>query len=150
LSALDLRRSGLSYAQVAAKLGIAESTASELVQRALQGVVQEPGADVIKLELQRLDAALAAIWARVVKGEVEVIDRLLKIQERRAKLEGLDKAMNNVLPPVEPGPDISKLSPSEMRTHFELLAKAARTDAERVRYEAAAASLLPRDGSEPV
>jgi hypothetical protein len=38
----------------------------------------------------RLDRMLAAIWPRVIKGELGAIDRALKIMERAAKLYGLD------------------------------------------------------------
>jgi hypothetical protein len=43
-----------------------------------------------QLERDRLDTMLDAIWPRVRAGELRVIDRALRIMERRSKLEGLD------------------------------------------------------------
>jgi hypothetical protein len=39
-------------------------------------------------ELNRLDIAQAAIWARVLRGDLAAIDRLLRIIELRAKFTG--------------------------------------------------------------
>jgi len=44
----------------------------------------------VSLELKRLDTALNAIFERVQDGNLEAVDRLLRIMERRAKYLGLD------------------------------------------------------------
>lgn len=110
--AARLRRRGYSYARIAAELGVSRSSAHEAVQRALRAIVEEPAQDVRQLELDRLDE----MWQAVVKvlearhvtvsnGKVvtldgspveddapvlNAVDRLLRIQERRSKLLGLD------------------------------------------------------------
>lgn len=145
--ALDMRRSGMTYAQIGAKLGIAMQSAHELVQVALKSMVREPGEDVIELERQRLDAALKAVWARVGKGNMGAIDVMLKVMARRAKLDGLDKGKDDVtigLSVSSEGPDTSRWSPAKLHTYFALMAEAARTPGDRERYEQAAAALLPR------
>lgn len=145
LTALDLRRQGLCYTDIAKRLGIAPPSAYELVQRALFTFVTEAAAEVAILESDRLDTALASIWERVERGDLPAIDRLIKIQERRAKLVGIDKQRDApAVVAVSDGPDVSRLSPAELRTHFELMAKCAKTDEERARYEAAAAALEQR------
>lgn len=149
LDALELRKAGLSYAKIGEKLGIQVAGAQALVSRALRALVQELGEDVIRIERERLDAMHAATWTKVEAGDLDAIDRCLKIAERRAKLEGLDKARDTamVVMPVDM-PDVSKLTAEEMRTHFRLMAKAARTDSDRERYEAAAAAIEPRGDGE--
>lgn len=91
--ALAYREAGLSYAEIATELGYAnEGGAYKAVQRGLQRALQEPAAHVRALSLSRLDRMLRAIWRAVIGGDLFAIDRALKIEERRAKLLGLDKA----------------------------------------------------------
>lgn len=145
IEALELRKAGLSYAKIGERLGIEESNAHSLVARACKAVAKELGEEIVQIERARLDGVLEGIWAKAAKGDYDAVDRCLKIAERRAKLEGIDKQRDAamVVMPVD-SPDVSKLTGEEMRTHFLLLAKAARSDADRERYEAAAAAIEPR------
>lgn len=112
--AVELRRRHLNYRQIARELDLSTSTAYEAVQRGLADTVAETNDEVRRQELERLDdlaraslrvlskTHLVVSQGKVAKhpetGEVLVddapvlaaIDRLLKIQERRAKLLGLD------------------------------------------------------------
>jgi len=91
LKALELRKAGVSYQRIADTLGYkSASGAHKAVQTALKKTLQEPSDDLRKLEVERLDAALAAVWASVLKGQYGAVDRFLRIQERRARLLGLD------------------------------------------------------------
>ena len=56
--------------------------------KVLAETAQEAADEVRALELARLDALLAALWPQ--QGEPAVVDRVLRIMERRAKLLGLD------------------------------------------------------------
>lgn len=112
-AACRLRARGLTYEQIATDLGMASrSSAYDAVQRALTATVKEPADEVRQIELVRLDelhrAALAVLEGThyvVDKGQVVIwegaplvddgpvlaaVDRLLKVQERRARLLGLD------------------------------------------------------------
>lgn len=89
--ALELRRQGLNYHEIARELKISTNRAYELVQSALTRWMLEPAEDVRLLELQRLDALLAALWDKAIAGDLAVVDRVLRIMERRAKLLGLDQ-----------------------------------------------------------
>jgi hypothetical protein len=112
--ALALRAAGASYRQIGQALGCSENRALRITQRALDRMVREPADQVRQLELARLDQ----MWVEATKilrrqhlvasgGKVVVhpdtrepleddapvlqaIDRLLRIQERRARLLGLD------------------------------------------------------------
>lgn len=110
--AARLRAQGWGYAQIGEKLGVSMQGAHQAVQRALTAAVREPADDVRALELSRLDLLWQAAWTVLTKHHVTVqqgkvvylgdepleddapvlnaIDRLLKVQDRRAKLLGLD------------------------------------------------------------
>lgn len=111
--ACRLKSRSLSYRQIAVQLGFSDHTnARRAVERALAATVVEPAAELRQIELMKLDAleqaALAVLERQhvtVSKGEVvrhdgelliddgpvlQAIDRLVKIQDRRAKLVGLD------------------------------------------------------------
>ena len=92
-AALFARMGGKTYAQIADELGISIERASQLVEEALKAIKQETAEQAAKLkeiELARLDRLLAAIWPQTMKGDVQAIDRALKIMKRRAELLGLD------------------------------------------------------------
>lgn len=111
--AVELRRNGATYPQIAERLGISVGAAHGAVKRALDRHVAEAAPDVRKLELDRLDhlhvQALLVLQREhvVVSGGKPVLDvngrpmrddgptlaairTILIIQERRARLLGLD------------------------------------------------------------
>lgn len=113
--AADLRAQGWTYAAIATELGYHDkSDARTGIQRALREIVEEPATRLRTLELSRLDAMYEAAMAVLERRHVTVshgkivyqgdepliddapvlqaIDRLLKIQARRAALLGLDAA----------------------------------------------------------
>ena len=91
LQALELRKAGISYARIAEALGFNSPQAAwKAVNCALKKTVQEPADELRTLEVERLDAAAAAIYPSVKQGQYGAIDRWIKIMERRAKLLGLD------------------------------------------------------------
>lgn len=89
--ALELRKQGWSYTQIGQQLGITSRRAARLVHQALSRWVGEIAEDVRLLELQRLDALLAAYWEPALKGDGTAADRVLRIMEQRAKLLGLNQ-----------------------------------------------------------
>lgn len=94
--ALELRKTGASYEEIAAKLGYhGKSGACKLVKSALRSMIQEPAKNVARLENIRLDALQSAIWNAAVSGDLAAFDRVLRIMERRAALQGLDAKANS-------------------------------------------------------
>ncbi len=111
--ALELRRAGLSYRQVAAQMGVSVGAAWKYVTRGLDRTRREPADQLRRLEEDRLDllqVQAAAVLRRthyyVQGGEVVMRDGeplrddgptlnairvLLAVQERRARLLGLDE-----------------------------------------------------------
>ncbi|MFD8667068.1 hypothetical protein ACFV1U_16945 [Streptomyces microflavus] len=111
--AARLRTQGWTYQRIADHLGFKQrADAYNAVKRVLDATVREAGEDIRALELERLDRLEAAANEVLEREHVTVsngrvvaldgaplpddgpvlaaIDRLLKIQERRAKLLGLD------------------------------------------------------------
>lgn len=100
--ALTLRKQGLTYDEIAARMGYANrSAAQQIVTRALEELWQEPAEDVRQLELARLDvdyerleriigANLPKATARkpgllAVRAVVDAVKGRLAIAARRAK-----------------------------------------------------------------
>lgn len=87
--ALQLRLAGATYDQIAQQLEYSgKASAWRAVKEALAA-----GSDLgdrrreeIDLELTRLDRLLVALWPKAQQGDVQAIDRVLKIGERRAAL----------------------------------------------------------------
>jgi hypothetical protein len=90
-AALELRRDGLGFAEIAARLGYGgPSGAYKAVMAGLHKTLREPAAELRNLELTRLDDMLKATWGAAQRGVPQAVDRVLKIMERRAKYLGLD------------------------------------------------------------
>jgi hypothetical protein len=89
--ALELRKAGATYDQIAQRLGFSNrGNAQRAVLTALKEITAEPAVEVRQLELERLDAMLLGLWQQARNGDVNAVDRALRIAERRAKLLGLD------------------------------------------------------------
>ena len=85
----------MNYTQIGKTLGCARNTACRYVLSELENLAdkcREEAAHVRDLELQRLDDLYLKAWEAVEGGDLPAIDRCLRVQERRAKLLGLDAA----------------------------------------------------------
>lgn len=94
--AMELRRDGNSYRAIAEQLDVSVATAHASVQRALKTIRKENAETVRALELQRLDDSLmVALDIRdnpLTRDDIrlQAIATIVRLQERRSKLEGLD------------------------------------------------------------
>ncbi len=96
--ALELRKAGVTYAQIAKTLGYkSPSGAQQAIETAMQNTVQEPADTLRRLECERLDAMWRGLWALAVRGDAVAIARCLDIMARRAKLLGLDAPVKQEL-----------------------------------------------------
>lgn len=89
--ALELRKAGLTYEKIGEALGVAKSTAHELIVKGLNAIkddIKTDASTLVALEVERLDALLRSLWAN--KDNPRHADTILKIMERKAKLQGLD------------------------------------------------------------
>ena len=90
-AALELRKAGLDFDTIARKVGYKHrASAYRAVMAALKKMLQEPADEVRKMEVARLDAMIFAIWSDVKRGNLNAMDRAIKIMDRRARLLGLD------------------------------------------------------------
>jgi len=122
--ALALRRSGATYAEIGKKLGCSEQRAHRVVTLELARLNahrSEQAAAVCRLELERLDELLAAIWPDAKERKPQAIDRVLAIMVRRAKLQGLD-APEKIAPTT---PDGQRSAPIVSLTDEQLMQIAA-------------------------
>lgn len=87
---VELRTQGLSFEQIGQHLGISKPAAWQTYQAALDNILAESVHQLRDLENQRLNTAQAAIWPKVLEGDIPALAGLLRIMERRAKLNGLD------------------------------------------------------------
>ncbi len=94
--AVALRILGQSYQKIGEMLGVSKVAAFKMVQKELaraRAKTEEDVAALREVDLQRLDQILAAMMPAAVKPnnpDVQVIDRVLKVMERRAKMLGTD------------------------------------------------------------
>jgi len=89
--ALELRRAGATYDEIAQAIGYATAQGAYLAyNRALKRALLEAGADEVReMELDRLDRLQRAYWPKALGGDGKAADRVLKIMEHRAKYLGL-------------------------------------------------------------
>ena len=91
--ALRLRSAGMSYQKIANAMDCSKPTAYDRVNRALAAIPFEAVDEYRRLEGQRLDMLMEVAMEKALsgdKGSLFAIDRVLAIQERAAKLRGLD------------------------------------------------------------
>jgi hypothetical protein len=106
LQALELHLAGATYQAIADTLGFAsKGHAHDAVQKALADLApdleQSDATDVA-----RIDAMIQALWSKARRGDVQAIDRVLKLQQERRAIagEGAEKQ------PEEPSGGSSKLT----------------------------------------
>lgn len=103
--ALELRRDGLTYREIAEKVGYkGPSSAYRGIMAALRRTQQPPADALRKLELERLDLAAAAIVEKVLAGDLQAIDRWVRLSESRRRLLGLDAPARTEITGAEGGP----------------------------------------------
>lgn len=99
----ELRQTGMSYEEIARRVGFAHAgTAYKTMQRAIRNYVAEPGEEVLKLELARLDQLFEANFTWAALGDLRAAEMCLKIMDRRARFLGLDKLNLNVALHIDP------------------------------------------------
>lgn len=96
----ELRLAGRNGTQIAQHLGISPSVVSRMLARAREeaSVAIAKNAQEERVEsVSRLDRMLTAVWDKVRQGNERSIDTALRIEERRAKLQGLDATAKSAL-----------------------------------------------------
>ena len=88
---VKLRRQGMTWDDIATEVGYGHgASAQQAYVRANNRILVEDVKALRQLGQDRLDAALQAIWPAVLEGDIPAINTLIRLEERRAKLYGLD------------------------------------------------------------
>ena len=110
--ALQLKLQGHSVRSIAQIMGMPPSTVQDRLQAAYDQLVHPVAEEVRRLELERLDRWQLRLEEKLDDGEdpVRVVPTALKVQERRARLLGLDapersEVTATVLPAADPAVD---------------------------------------------
>jgi hypothetical protein len=110
--ALQLRVEGKTYEQIGAALNVSTQRAHAIVTEELRRLNQEraeAAAEVTRLECERLDDLHASLWDKAIEGDLDALDRIIKLMARRARLLGLDV--------IKPAVQINVPAASQEQTH---------------------------------
>lgn len=106
--ALELRKAGASYDQIARQLGYTnKGAAHKAVTRALKATLATMTLDADEyrqLAAERLDAMLLGVWQAATRGDPQAISAVLRIEERRASMLGLDAPKRTEVTGQDGGP----------------------------------------------
>jgi DNA-binding CsgD family transcriptional regulator len=101
LKALELRKEGKSYQEIANILGSnfaqVYTDIGIVLKKEIEKRTKTQLGQVVQLELERLDALFEKAWEQIKANNVVAIDKALKIMERRAKYLGLDAPAKSVV-----------------------------------------------------
>src|SRR5690606_22498535 len=98
---------GISVRQSAQELGCSGGTVYSDLEAALArtaDTADEHSRMERHVSLGRCEAALRAIWPRICRGDVEAINAFVRLDQRRAKLLGLDAPTKQELSGPDGGP----------------------------------------------
>lgn len=89
--AQQLRLAGATWDEIAKALGYQSGpTAHTTVKRHTAQLSKQSAAELMELELERLDMLQLVVWRRARQGDLRAIETVLKIMATRAKYLGLD------------------------------------------------------------
>jgi hypothetical protein len=116
--ALDLRVSGHTVREIAAKVGKAASTVHEAIEAELRNIPASGVLELREVEGARLDALIRGHMAKARKGDAEAAHVVIAAVRQRSKLFGLEAPTRNEHTGKDGGPiaafDMSKLSDAQI------------------------------------
>jgi DNA-binding CsgD family transcriptional regulator len=122
--ATEMHKLGMAYDKIAEQLGMSVSSVHKTVRKAMEQARERQNQDadtILTMELENLDRLQLAAMPGALKGNHLLIDRVLKIQERRAKLLGLD-APDKIAPTSPDGQHpyrpAAEMAPEERRARI--------------------------------
>lgn len=90
VEALSMRLAGVPYSKIAEHLNVTEGRVQVLINNLLTEAENRSVNEMRSLENARLDRAQAAIWTKVLEGDIKAIGAFLRISEHRARMNGLN------------------------------------------------------------
>ena len=88
--AVKLRAQGMTLREIAAQLGVAVGTVHADIQRALEDVPAEAVGTLRAVWGDRLDQGVRLVMDQIKAGNLDAVDKLVRLTDRAAKLYGLD------------------------------------------------------------
>lgn len=91
--ALEFRKAGMTYAQIADQVGFSNAGAArKSVLKAFGEVIQEPVAELKTIQVERLNHMLLTLWGKVSQGDETAINTSLRIMDKIDSLMGTEAA----------------------------------------------------------
>lgn len=88
--ALELRKGGATYPQIAKAVGYADASgARKAVKKAMSEVTQEASQELKTLQIERYNHMLLTVWNRVQQGDDRALANALAVMDRLNELGGL-------------------------------------------------------------
>ena len=88
---IELRIAGITFEEIAKRVGYAGRTGAwHAYNAAMERYVMEPVESQRAVQAERLDRLFYQAYVQARQGDLNAIDRCLKIEKRRAELWGLD------------------------------------------------------------
>src|SRR3990170_1545453 len=92
-AAWEMYKSGSSIHNIATKLQQKPRTVARYIAGALRDlrvISLQAASEYRQVHLERIQAAIGAIWPKVLRGQIDAINTLIRLLERESKLLGLD------------------------------------------------------------
>lgn len=91
--AVQMSRSGESLDSIAGRLGVNRSTARKMVSREARAFIDEAQTDDRRMvHVEALMELWRALYTPATSGDLEAVDRFLRVEERLSRLLALDLA----------------------------------------------------------
>lgn len=103
---LDRVMHGRSLRTIEQELGIPRATVARYRDLALSKVATPVVEEARKVELERIDALIDAIWDSAIAGDKDALNGYIKLSDKRAALLGLNK-------PIEVNQTVTEISKEE-------------------------------------
>jgi len=87
---MRMYNSGLTMTAIAEKIGVGVGTVDRDIKHVLSEHLRVPTQEYVARHLAEQDDLRRAVFAQALTGDLDAWDRVLRLQERQAKLLGLD------------------------------------------------------------
>lgn len=117
---MAMRRSGLTFDVIAHAKGVTKQRIHQIVKDELVKLSKEMAGEtecLRALEIDRLDRLLAGLWKKAQDGDLDAVDRALKISARRSAMLGLDDPTR--FAPIRIEHESVDMSPDELKRELE-------------------------------
>lgn len=107
---VDLRIKGYSLREIAAQIGSEQTQVARVLQRHFESLVAPSVDELREIQNEQIDQVIKAVFPDAVAGKYPAIDRLIKLWQRKATLNGLD----NTAPATVDARSVNLIMPESM------------------------------------